>query len=144
MFTRAKVGECTRSAMPSPRASPLTNCVLPAPRSPDSPMTSPLSATRPHCSPSAAVSAGLCEMYVAMGPQRSHTLLVTDVDSLPRLDLADACQRESRELLLPRVQHRHGVAAGDREEQFEGLTVAQRRQQGRFGRGRGLGGAARF
>src|ERR1035441_6493064 len=89
MFTRANVGECTRVTMPSPRASPLTNCVLPAPRSPDRPMTTPLSAARPHCSPSAAVSAVLCEMYVAMGRQRSHTLLVTDVDSLPRLDLAD-------------------------------------------------------
>src|ERR1035437_2774756 len=133
MFTRAKVGECTRSAMPRPRASPLTNCVLPAPRSPDRPMTNPLSAARPHCSPSAAVSAGLCEMYVAMGRQRSHALLVTDVDSLPHLDLADARQREGGELLLPPVQHRHGIAAGDREEQFEVLTVAQRRQQRRFG-----------
>src|ERR1039457_1663362 len=133
MFTRAKVGESTRVVMPSPRASPLTNCVLPAPRSPDTPMTSPLSAARPHCSPSAVVSPGLCEMYVAIGRQRSHALLVPDVDSLARLDLADARQRESRELLLPRVQHRDGVAAGDREEQFEVLTVAQRRQQGRFG-----------
>src|ERR1035441_6422005 len=109
MFTSAKVGECTRSAMPSPRASPLTNCVLPAPRSPDRPMTNPLSAARPHCSPSAAVSAGLCEMYVAIGRQRSHALLVPDVDSLARLDLADARQRESRELLLPRVQHRDEI-----------------------------------
>src|ERR1017187_4124015 len=110
MFTRANVGECTRVTMPSPRASPLTNCVLPAPRSPDRPMTSPLSAARPHCSPSAAVSAGLFEMHVAMGRQRSHALLVPDGDALARLDPADARQRETRELLLPRVKQRHGVA----------------------------------
>src|ERR1017187_5049340 len=122
MFTRANVGECARATMPSPRASPLTNCVLPAPRSPDRPMTHPLSAARPHCSPSAAVSAGLCEMYVAMGRQRSHALLVTDVDSLARLDLADARQRKTGKLLLPRVEQRHGVAAGDREQQFKILA----------------------
>src|ERR1039457_6623034 len=144
MFTRANVGECTRSAMPSPRASPFTNCVLPAPRSPDRPMTSPLSAARPHCSPRAAVSAALCEMYVAMGRQRSHALLVPDGYPLARLDPADARQREPRELLLPCVKQRHGIAAGDREQQFKVLAIGQRRLQGRFGGGRGLGGAARL
>jgi hypothetical protein len=34
-----KVGECTRAEIPSPRARPFTNCVLPAPSSPDSAMT---------------------------------------------------------------------------------------------------------
>src|ERR1017187_400178 len=133
MVTRAKVGESTRVVMPSPRASPLTNCVLPAPRSPDTPMTSPLSAARPHCSPSAVVSPGLCEMYVAIGRQRSHALLVPDGDALTRLNLADARQREIGKLQPPRVKQWHGVAAGDREQQFEVLAVGQRGQQGRFG-----------
>src|ERR1035438_7991227 len=89
-----------------------TGCNHPWKQTPRKPGSAPL------C-PSASVSAGLCEMYVAIGRQRSHALLVPDVDSLARLDLADARQRESRELLLPRVQHQIGVAAGDREEQFE-------------------------
>src|ERR1035438_6591547 len=105
MFTRAKVGECTRATMPRPRASPLTNCVFPAPRSPDRPITSPLSAARPHCSPSAAVSVGLCEMYIAMGRQRSHALLVTDGDALARLDLADARRSEEHTSELQSLRH---------------------------------------
>src|ERR1035441_10474345 len=100
MFPRATWGKPPPPAFPSPRASPFTNCVLPAPRSPDRPMTSPLSAARPHCSPSAAVSAALCEMYVAMGKHHTHALLVPDGYPLARLDPADARQREPRELLL--------------------------------------------
>src|SRR5882672_12502503 len=94
MFTNAKVGEWTRSVMPRPRARPFTNCVLPAPRSPHNPITSPLRAARPQVSPSASVSAGLCEMHVAICGQWSRAVLVFDGDALACCDFADATQLE--------------------------------------------------
>src|SRR5438445_10711422 len=119
--------------MSNPRASPFTSCVLPAPRSPDKPMTSPLCATRPQASPSASVSAGLCEMYVAIGGQQSHPILVPNRDPLARRDFTDATQRHFGKLLPPGVEQRDRLAAGHREEQLKILPLGQRCQQRRFG-----------
>src|SRR5712664_1862813 len=52
--------------MSNPRAKPLTNSVLPAPRSPVRPMTAPCAASRPQRSHSAAVSSGRWEMKMAI------------------------------------------------------------------------------
>src|SRR5260370_1283579 len=113
MFTRANVGEWTRAVIPSPRATPLTNWVLPAPRSPDRPITSPLSAARPKVSPSRSVSAGLCEMNVAMRCQRPYSLLVADSDRIAGSNLPDAAQPHVGKLWLPGVEQRNGVTAGN-------------------------------
>src|SRR6266404_681068 len=133
MFTSEKLGEWTRAVMPRPRARPFTNCVLPAPRSPDKPITSPLWAARPQVSPSASVSAGLCEMHVAICGQRSHAVLVFDGDAFACGDFADTTQLELGKLCFPSVQQRHGIAAANREEKFKILTISQRGQQRGFG-----------
>src|SRR6266850_2515072 len=103
MFTSAKVGEWTRAVMPRPRARPFTNCVFPAPRSPHKPITSPLGAVRPQVSPSASVSAGLCEMHVAICGQWSRAVLVFDGDPFPSGDFSDATQLEFGKLLFPGI-----------------------------------------
>src|SRR6266853_4597476 len=133
MFTSAKVGEWTRAAMPRPRARPFTNCVFPAPRSPHKPITSPLWAAHPQVSPSASVSAGLCEMHVAICGQRSHAVLVFDSDALARRDFADATQLKLGKLFLPGIQQRNCIAARNREEKLKILSVRQRGQQRGFG-----------
>src|SRR5438105_1219449 len=99
--------------MPSPRARPLTSCVLPAPRSPESAMTSPRVAARPHASPRASVSAGLCEMFVAMGTQSSHAGFIAKRDAFAFGDLADAGERDFGKLLLPCIEQWHGILAGN-------------------------------
>src|SRR5664280_913174 len=97
--------------MPSPRAMPFTNCVLPAPKSPDKPMTSPDCAARPQRSPSDSVSAGLCEMNIAMGRERLGAGLVANRDAFPRRDFADTTQFQFRKLFFPRVDQFHRVGA---------------------------------
>src|SRR5437899_1006120 len=133
MFTSAKVGEWTRAMMPRPRARPFTNRVLPAPRSPHKPITNPLWAARPQVSPSASVSAGLCEMHVAICGEWSRAVLVFDGDALARRDFADATELELGELCFPGIQQRNGIAASNRKEKLKILPVRQRGQQRRFG-----------
>src|SRR6266446_3208115 len=133
MFTNAKVGEWTRVVIPNPRARPFTNCVFPAPRSPHKPITSPLWAARPQVSPSASVSAGLCEMHVAICAQWSHAVLVFDGRPLASRDFADATQREFGKLFFPGIEQRHCIAAANRKEKLKILPVSQRGQQRRFG-----------
>src|SRR5882672_9469616 len=128
-----------RAAMPSPRAMPLTSCVLPAPKSPVRPMTQPALASRPHRSPSAAVSSGLCEMNVTMSGHRQVAVLVAEFNASGGDDLPDAGQRHIGELFLPRVEQRDSVAAGDGEQEFKVLTVGERGEQRRFGGGFGFG-----
>src|SRR5262245_9250379 len=134
-WTRAKVGEDTRAWIPRPRAMPLTSWVLPAPRSPLKPMTQPVCTAFPHCSPRAKVSSGLCEMSVAMNGQRPHAILVAKPQPRFGGDLADAAQAQLGELLLPSVQQRDSIYAGEAKEELEILAVGQRRQQRRFGGG---------
>src|SRR5437667_9836863 len=133
MFTSAKVGECTRAVIPRPRARPFTNCVFPAPRSPHKPITSPLWAACPQVSPSASVSAGLCEMHVAICGQWSRAVFVFDSDAFARRDFADATQLELGKLCFPGIQQRNGIAAANRKEKLKILPVCQRGQQRRFG-----------
>src|SRR5690348_3104948 len=95
--------------MSNPRANPFTSWVLPAPRSPESPITSPLCALRPHSSPSDSVSAGLFEMYVAMGTQSPNSILIAQRNPLPGDDFTNATQRHIGKLFLPTVQHRHRI-----------------------------------
>src|SRR5208283_5071430 len=123
------VGECTRAVMPSPRAMPFTSCVLPAPKSPDRPMTSPRCAARPQRSPSDPVSAGLCEMNVAMGCKRLGAGLVANGDAFVRRDFADATQFQFRKLFFPRIEQFHRVGARHREQQFKILAIGQRRSK---------------
>src|SRR5260221_6343900 len=129
MFTSAKVGEWTRAVMSRPRARPFTNCVLPAPRSPHKPITSPLGAVRPQVSPSASVSAGLSEMHVAICGQWSRAVLVFDGDALARRDFADATQLELGKLCFPGIQQGNGIAAANRKEKLKILSVRQHGQQ---------------
>src|SRR6266704_2759798 len=98
--------------MARPRASPLTNWVLPAPRSPESPSTHPLTKARPQLSPSPSVSTALFEMNVAMGGERAHAVLVADRDPVRCGNLADAVQGQVGELLSPGVEQRHRIATG--------------------------------
>src|SRR5579859_7198811 len=126
MLTRAKVGEWTDASIPRPRARPLTSCVLPAPRSPQSPITSPDAIVRPHASPSATVSEGLCEMFVTMNGQWSHPMLVADGDGFSPGNFTDATQAKVRKLLLPAIQQGDRVAAGQSKQQLEILAVGQR------------------
>src|SRR5664280_2595515 len=118
--------------MSRPRARPLTSRVLPAPRSPESAMTSPLRASRPQLSPSASVSAGLCEMFVTMDGQWPNAFPVAEMNSFARRDLADAGKGSLGKLLFPGIEQGDCVAGRPREQQFEILTIAQRRQQRRF------------
>src|SRR5574341_759202 len=112
---------------------PFTNWVLPEPRSPVSPMISPASAWRPHASPSASVSAGLCEMNVAIGREGPHPAVVPDRYAFPGGNLSDASERQLRKLRFPGIEERHRFLAGDREEQFKILAVGQSGQKGRLG-----------
>jgi len=75
---------------PSPPAMPFTSSVLPAPKSPDKAMTSPRSAARPHDSPSDRVSAGLCEMNVAMGVQFLRAGFIAEADAFAGNRFPDA------------------------------------------------------
>src|SRR5438477_1067162 len=111
---------------------PFTSCVLPAPRSPDNAITSPRRASRPQASPSDSVSAGLCEMLVAMRTQWSHATFIAKRYAFACGDVADARQRDFGKLLFPCVEHRHRVLAGDGEQQFKILAIRQRREQGRL------------
>src|SRR5438132_9047809 len=104
---RVKVGECTRSVTPRPRAMPLTSCVLPAPRSPVRPTTWPDGASRPHCSPILMVSSGLLEMNVAMNNERPDALLVANGQPGFGGDPADATEAHFGKLFLPGVEQRH-------------------------------------
>src|SRR5262245_5328357 len=115
MLTSAKVGEWTRMGMPNPRASPLTSWVLPAPSSPERPMTSPACAVRPQVSPKVSVSAGLCEMYVAMGRQWPNTLFIPNGDSLSSGYFPDATQGQIGKLFFPGIQQRDRLTAGECE-----------------------------
>src|SRR5438094_4056443 len=141
MLTRVKVGEWTRAGISSPRARPRTNCVLPAPRPPHRPMTSPLSGARPQLSPRASGSAELCEVSVGLGGERPDSVLVLDGDALTRCDFPDATQGKIRELFLPSIQQRHGAAAGDGEKKLEVFAVRESGQQRRFSAGPGFGRA---
>src|SRR5690348_4308970 len=118
--------------MPKPRAMPLTSWVLPAPRSPDNAMTNPVFAARPQASPRDSVSAGLCEMFVAMESHRASAGFVAERDAFAGRDFADARQREFGKLLFPGVQHRNGVLARHGEQEFKILAIGERRQQGSF------------
>src|SRR5512140_1302900 len=115
MLTRANVGECTLALEPNPRANPRTSRVLPAPNSPERPMTRPGSATRPQASPNASVSLGLCEMNVAMGGKRAHALLVAQGDPFVTGDLSDTRKRQVWEPRAPGIKQRYRVLAGYRE-----------------------------
>src|SRR5579872_2226536 len=112
---------------------PLVSCVLPAPRSPVTPMTRPGVAARPQLSPSAWVSVGLLEMYVAMGRKRTRAGFVADGKTLALRDLANAGQFGLGKLLFPGVQQRHGIAAGNGEEQFKIFAISQCGEQRRLG-----------
>src|SRR5262245_19036985 len=125
--------------MPRPRARPLTNWVLPAPRAPLKPMIQPGAASRPQRSPKAAVSSGLCEMNVTMSGERTDAFLVAQPQSWLWRDLPDATEFHRREGAAPRVGQRHGVSGGDGEEQFKVLAVGQCRQKRRPGRRFGAG-----
>src|ERR1019366_10747121 len=124
-LTSVNVGEGTRAGMARPPARPLTSRVLPAPRSPESAMTSPLRASRPQLSPSASVSAGLCEMFVTMDGQRPNAVPVAQMDSFARGDLADAGKGNFGELLFPGIEQGDCVAGRPREQQFKILAIAQ-------------------
>src|SRR5580698_4353537 len=122
-----------RSVMPSPRAIPLASWVLPAPKSPDNPMTRPLTAARPQVSPSACVSSALCEMLVTMRGQRPGPFLVADGDAFAGGDFADARKLELGKLFFPRIKQWHGVAAGNGEQKLEILAVCERGEERRLG-----------
>src|SRR5580658_2336409 len=104
---------------------PFTNCVLPAPNSPERAMTCPRRAARPNFSPSASVSAGLCEMSVAMRVQFVRAVPVAECDALAGDNFPDAAQLQFREFFLPGVQQFHRVPGGYREHQFKVLAVRQ-------------------
>src|SRR5579884_3756517 len=102
---------------------PFASCVLPAPKSPLSPMTHPLFAVRPHSAPSASVASALLEMNVAMGFQWMRAALVADAHAFTRDDFADAAKLQFGKLLLPCVQQRDCIATGDGEQQFKIFAV---------------------
>src|SRR5437660_9949616 len=102
--------------MPMPRAIPLTSCVLPVPRSPLTPMTRPLRTVRPHDLPSASVSSGLCEMFVAMGSERAGAGFIAEHDAVAFRDFADAGEVQFEKLLFPLVEHRYCSHEGHREQ----------------------------
>src|SRR5688572_13068994 len=125
--------------MPRPRARPFTSCVLPAPRSPVSPITQPGCPSRPHCSPSAAVSSGLCEMNVAMSGQGTNAFFVTQANAGFGRHLANAGERQVGELSLPPIEQFHRAAAGEGEEQLEIFAIGERGKERRLGGGFRLG-----
>src|SRR5579864_1116129 len=122
--------------MSRPRAVPLTNCVLPAPRSPDKAMTSPRFAARPQLWPSDSVSAGLfVKMLVAMSGQRAGAGFIAKGDAFAGGDFADAGERNVRELLLPRIEHGNCIFTRNGEKQLKILAVGECGKQGSFGCG---------
>src|SRR4030095_9272478 len=80
------------------------------------------------------VSSTLLEMKIAMSSEGTDASLVPQAKAGLGKDFPNAREREFGELLFPGVEQRHGVAAGDHEEQFEILAVGQRGQQGWLGR----------
>src|SRR4051812_15309544 len=142
----ANVGEWTRSVAPTPAATPRTNCVLPAPRSPWSPTIMPGCARSPNAWPRAAVCSGLVEMCVAMDEQRFDALLVAQLNAGRGGDFSDARKFERRKFLFPGVEEFHRIFARDREEKFEIFAVSERGEQRRLGgrltAGLEFGGAA--
>src|SRR5258707_985742 len=121
---REKVGECTGKGVPSPRASPLTSCVLPAPRSPNKPITNPRSAVRPHPSPSASVSAGLWEMSEATCAQGANPIFVADDVAFAGRDFANAAQSQGGKLFFPRIEQGYGIPRSDSKKQFPSLRLS--------------------
>src|SRR5580658_1997282 len=72
-------------------------------------------------------------MNVAMSLQTTNARLVSQFQSLLRRDLPDATEAQLWKLLLPRVHQGDRVAAGNGEEQFKILAVAQSAQERRLG-----------
>src|SRR5204862_6477844 len=72
-----------------------------------------------------AVSAGLCEMKIAMRRQRTKALSSAEHQAALRRYFADAAQRGFGKLLLETIEQLDGVAAADREEQLEIFPVSQ-------------------
>src|SRR5215469_16366402 len=115
---------------------PLTNCVLPAPRSPDKAITSPGFAARPQLSPSDSVCTGLfVKMLVPMSGQWAGAGLIAKGDTFAGGDFPNAGERYFRESSLPRIQHGNRVFARDGEKQLKILTVSKRSKQRSFGCG---------
>src|SRR3954462_15069303 len=98
-------------------------------------MTQPGPASRPHASPIASVSSGLCEMSVAMNVQSPRAVLVAEAQARFADDLSDASQRQIGKPFLPRIEQRHGVLARDCEQQFEIFPVRERCEQRSLGGG---------
>src|SRR5688572_7760496 len=119
----ANVGEWTRSLAPRPAATPRTNCVLPAPRSPLSPTIIPALARSPKARPSATVSSGLLEMCVAMNEEGFDALFVAQMNAWFSGDFSDARELHGRESFFPFISQLHRVFACDGKEQFKILAV---------------------
>src|SRR6516162_4959077 len=116
---------------------PRTSWVLPAPKSPVNAMTKPDRAARPQVSPSCSVSAGLCEVNVAMASEGADAVRVPQPQPGLLCHPADAAEFEGREPGFPGIEQPDGGAAGGGEEQLEILAVGEGGQQGGFGGGRG-------
>src|SRR5688572_23642566 len=106
---RVNVGLVTAASLRRPEATPLTKCVLPAPRSPQSASTSPRRSVAAMLCPCARVSSTLCEMVVATGQ-------FWFAGFARRAELADARERQARESPLPGSFQSDADARIDREE----------------------------
>jgi hypothetical protein len=69
-------------------------------------------------------------MNVAKSGQSADAIGTPEPDPGFRGYLADARERQVRELFLPRIKQRHRVVAGEGEEQFEILAIGQGGEQG--------------
>src|SRR5215831_5947847 len=111
--------------MPSPRARPLTRQVLPAPRSPERPMTQLGGAVWPQAWPIASVSCGLSEVHVTMSGQWAHTVLVAQGNAFAGHDFTDATHAHVGEVLFPSIDQPDCVATGDGKQELEVFAVGQ-------------------
>src|SRR6185503_8003966 len=96
-------------------------------------MTQPGAASRPQRSPRAKVSSGLREMNVTMNVERADALLISESETRFCGDAPDTGERQFGKLLFPRIKQRHGLAAGDGEEQFEILAIREGGHDRRLG-----------
>src|SRR5258708_37309737 len=106
---RWKVGLATGAAAPAPRVTPLTKVVFPAPSSPVSRTTSPVTRRLPRCSPTVSVSAA--ELVTMSGK-----VVVAGLLELHRL--------------AARAQHLHGFVVGEEAERPQTRLPHQRFRSG--------------
>src|SRR5260370_14244898 len=110
------VGLVTSALLPNPATTPLTNNVLPLPKSPLRAKTDPIPIFSATCRPIASVSSGLLEMSVA-----TSQLRISDCGL--QSERTNMCQRQFWESTAPLFSQPYALAPRDSDEQIVIVTI---------------------